>query len=159
MVSSERVIGSGSSSISLYAALFVAVLANLSTQALIAQGDGFYEKNAAKTIFRAPVEPKGAPPVEYFPRQEKKPEAGSEKGTASEKRAQGVPAIRSPLVSREEILSQFGDPSIPATIPGSKEAPAPFRAMMAALEVKDLPLARAYARQYLKYLKDVAART
>ncbi|NMC63962.1 MAG: hypothetical protein GYA55_12435 [SAR324 cluster bacterium] len=58
---------------------------------------------------------------------------------------------------RQSIISTFGDPSEDVPIKAIDNAPPPFKAMMAAHQAGDQELAHAYARQYVRYIKNTQA--
>lgn len=59
------------------------------------------------------------------------------------------------LSPTERVLIQYGDPSKPAPVKAVENAPTPFKGMMAALDADNEELAFAYARQWVRYIRDV----
>ncbi|RMG43856.1 MAG: hypothetical protein D6719_02990 [Candidatus Dadabacteria bacterium] len=63
------------------------------------------------------------------------------------------------LKTAEDIKEKFGDPNDPTPVYAKTDAPAPFQAMMAAMELGDQKLAFQYAKQYARYMRDFQSRT
>ncbi len=121
----------------------------------------FYNHNSAKTVFTDEATATASPEIGYFEKRSNKPKL--EKASVSTKgQAAQSPATAAPTVmpnSKDAIVKMYGDPDQNVPLPGREDAPAPFRAMMASLELGDTELAQKYAKQYVKYLKGVQTKT
>lgn len=106
--------------------------------------------------------------VEYFPaRHVSKSEEEEEKVVEPEEAEQAKEEKVSPekemgdrkvLESKDEILEKYGDPNADRPVLAQTDAPEPFQGMMQSLQVGDSQLAFSYARQYVRYLRDLRAR-
>ena len=61
--------------------------------------------------------------------------------------------------TQNKLFEQYGDPAIDPPINVVENAPKPFKAMMAAMEAGDDDTAFKYAKQYVRYLRNLNERT
>lgn len=107
----------------------------------VAQADSiidFYSRNSAKTTY--------APSPEV-----------AEIGTVSTEPSKSI--ATSALKSEKDLVNTYGNPFAELPINSQDNAPLPFKGMMAALEAGNADLAKAYAKQYVWYVKNLKQRT
>lgn len=90
--------------------------------------------------------------------QEKRAEE-RKKAAAAKLKKKATPGKEVLPASKEEILAAYGDPEQEVPIQVVESAPRPFKAIMSALELGDEDLARAYARQYVRYVGRVSSQS
>jgi len=123
----------------------------------------FYPQNSAKTIFVDQGKATNSPEIGYFESKNKKAEIAAIAATiqikTSENQSSQKQNDKELPKTKDAIAKMYGDPEAEVIVPGREDAPGPFRAMMASLEMGDAELAQKYAQQYVKYLKSVQTRT
>lgn len=79
-----------------------------------------------------------------------------EQKMAKERSAETAKATTKPKklsdISRESIISEFGDPNEPPLLLGDEKAPPSMKGLQHALQINDQELAAKYARQFSQYL-------
>lgn len=63
------------------------------------------------------------------------------------------------LDSPDAVVKNYGDPSIDFPVLAKKDSPLPFQGMMQALQIGDQMLAFQYAKQYVRYMRDLQDRS
>lgn len=105
-----------------------------------------------------------APELKYFPEpkkvyefpEEEEQEQPAETPNKSEATdPKSLAEQRKPLRNKEDIIEVYGDPSESQPVLAQADAPAPFQAMMHAMNLGDQKLAFAYARKYVRYIRDL----
>lgn len=135
----------------------------------------FLPSSNVRTIFAGEVETAPAPDIVYFrPTKIHKKEKEEEKKQQGLARLSGSSEIKDKddvnaerlefqkkidSITPEDLIAKYGDPDKKFPILAQPNAPAPFKGMMAALEIGDQELARRYARQYAEYMKGLSKRT
>lgn len=120
--------------------------------------NGFFKKNAAQSIFRERVAWDKAPQIEYFPVVRPIEDIGEEEELTPQQKPE-EPGKKKYLPDAQAILEEYGDPSEDPHVLAQPDAPAPFKAVMAALEIGDEKLAYKFARQWARYISNVNERT
>lgn len=121
--------------------------------------NGFYPRNSALTVFERGVTLSDPAKIQILKEKKEEPVEAS---TAAEIQVpQPSPQVQTaqppqehPL-SSEGIVAKYGDPEKDAPIVAQDNAPTPFKGMMAALQADDEKLAFAYARQYVRHLRNL----
>lgn len=109
--------------------------------ATVAQADSiidFYSRNSAKTTY--------APSPEFT-------EIGAVVVEAQKSNS------KAEIKSEKDLVNTYGNPFADLPINSQDNAPLPFKGMMAALEVGNAELAKAYAKQYVRYVRNLKQRT
>lgn len=124
-----------------------------------ARSNGFFKKNAAQTTFGHKLAWDKAPPLEYFPvvrrmEDEMELEEGAKQPTRTEDASK-----KKFLPTAESIIEEYGNPTGDAHVLAQPDAPAPFKGLMAALEIGNEKLAYQFARQWARYISSVNQRT
>ena len=125
---------------------------------------GFFEQGSVRNVFGDQMKSVGQSEMEYFAPLPQKvseaPDTPAKLSAQSPKDATPqvvVAATEDPVEA--ELLAKYGDPDKDAPIQGVESAPTPFKGLMAALEAKRDDIAFRYARQYVRHLENLRART
>ena len=144
----------------------------------------FYTSSGTLSPFSKQIEHTEAPEIGFFP-EEKRPESEAEEeaqpeteNTARDPMAEIARLLKENLkemkaekekaensresktfASRDDVIKQYGDPTQRTPVLGVKDAPLPFKGMMAAKELGDEMLFHEYAKQYVHYITDVQGTT
>lgn len=110
---------------------------------------GFFTRGDVRDVFGTQLEQTKQPTLRYFNQKRDRP---ADLSGAVGPEASKVPAVPT---SREAILQQFGDPSVPVPVRAIENAPLPFKGLIAAVEAGDDELAFQYAKQYSRYMEGV----
>ncbi|MBN8549125.1 MAG: hypothetical protein J0M12_07420 [Deltaproteobacteria bacterium] len=116
---------------------------------------GFFEPGVAKTVFQDKAKLNKKPKVEYFnaialsKEEEEVPAEAALKKEEEKKKELNTP---------EDIEKEYGNWNEDEKILAQDSAPAPFKAMMAAMQIGDEELGFKYARKYVRYLRDMRER-
>jgi len=132
-----------------------------STQVLAADElQGFFPKDGALTTFSDAIEltPQKEivllrPKVEKAKKEDSKEATQSKEGNFAREaldKKEGDRHIEQPK-TQAEILATYGDPTKPYPVAAVDQAPAPFKGLVAALNLGDEELAFKYAIQYARY--------
>jgi hypothetical protein len=117
---------------------------------------GFFDKGSARSIFSPAVTLKAAPPLHMLRADEAEPQE------AETPPAPGTPptttAQATPLPLKERLAQTYGNPEEEAPIYAHESAPRPFKALMEAMQAGDEELAYKYARQHVRYLRNMKER-
>lgn len=145
----------------LLGAFLLAPASHLSAQT---SSNDFFERDSALNVFGDAIVEKQVVTYQHLPpAQFKKVDVVSDTPEKLVPPPAQEPAQKSEkakdLGSKEAIIAEYGNPSEPAPILAQENAPKPFKAMMAALQAKDDQLAYQYARQWIRYMDDLNART
>ncbi|MCB0318584.1 MAG: hypothetical protein KDD56_07490 [Bdellovibrionales bacterium] len=113
-----------------------------------ADKNNFFELNVSRHIFSGEVVLKPAERYQHF----KKVNLESAKHQVN---PEELSADLKKLSPAEEVVAEYGDPSISQPVLAKEDAPKPFRAMMAAMQKGEDKLAYEYAKQYVRYIQDL----
>ena len=102
----------------------------------------FYPLNSASTVF--------SPTTDIAPIGV----VASQRREVSEKHSKQVSSRKV-----DSIITKFGNPNEALAVEGQDKAPLPFKGMLAALEAGQEDLARAYAKQYVRYISALKTKT
>lgn len=119
------------------------------------QTNDFFAKDAALTVFDDEIRKNEASRYEILRPKKETSAADSESVAASAQAAPNQTTESPPPSEPQTITERFGDPTVDAPIIAQESAPKPFRGMMAALDAGDDKLAFQYARQYVRYMRDL----
>lgn len=127
----------------------------------------FYKKNTVRNVFEGKVELETSPEIQHFPvrRVRLVPKTPPDKAPLKEESAPPPSSKSEPATAqggalsvRDTLVSEYGDPALDPEIPVVKDAPTPFRAMMASLDAGEDELAFQYARQYVRHVRNLQER-
>jgi hypothetical protein len=133
----------------------------LAPVSLLAQSRNQFFDNNVVNDFSVPVtERRGAGFDFFIDTAAKKAEAAKLEPTpAMAPPAIGTVSTPQNFESGEDVRAAFGDPLKDAPVLAQDNAPKPFKAMMAAFQAGDDQLAYQYARQWVRYMGNLKART
>jgi hypothetical protein len=130
----------------------------------------FFKSDDASTIFAPKMELSDKPEIQFF---DNKPWNNEDKEKEQVAKApQLVPVTQSELVKRaphtdpalkdlpvrDRLLAAYGDPKLDAPVLAQENAPLPFKALMGSLQEGDEQLGFQYAKQYVRYVRNVQDR-
>lgn len=131
-------------------------------------GTDWFPKNSVSDLNSKP-ELQSASEIKYFLERRDHPASlendsimSVAEQVSSEQAGSGAAAAAKSLPpenTREGMVARFGDPAQDAPVLAKPDAPKPFQGLMAALEYGDTDLARKYARQYVRYVRNIQERS
>lgn len=150
------------------------------TDALVDEGVGpgdhaFFERGAATAFFQGDAQLQGPAKVQILNAARKSGADAEEEASVSKQLAEaraslqredrGVDQEKTPSAaqsevpaSAEDVVEKFGNPDQEPRIEAEKSAPDSYKGLLAALEMGDDELAYRYARQYVRYQRNLNER-
>lgn len=129
--------------------------------------NAFFQKESVRDIFAPQPELLDANGFEYFPPQNQpEPEEDEFVAEPTPPPPAAQPVAKTPneekleqlakISTRDDVVAKFGDPAQDTPVlPKNEDAPMPMRGMLAAMQIGDDEMAFQYARQYVRYMKDL----
>jgi hypothetical protein len=122
----------------------------------------WFNDGAATTVFSKEPEKSDSPSVGFYQEQKPKPtevpivqQIGVQAGAHDPMKP---PPFDTRKASSEQLLAYYGSPSDETPLTPDEKAPIPFKAMMAAMDSGNDKLAYQYARQYIRYMRNMSDR-
>lgn len=117
--------------------------------------DKWFEEGNATTVFsEAPVTTKTLEVGFFKEKEDPKPLVNSQEKIDPSK----PPPFDTKKATTEQLESYYGNPDEDAPLTPEEKAPVPFKAMMSAMNAGNDELAYKYARQYVRYMRNVSDR-
>lgn len=122
----------------------------------------WFNDGAATTVFSKEPEKSDSPTVGFYQEQKPRPteapeiqKVGMQAGTHDPLKP---PPFDTRKASPDQLLAYYGNPNEETPLTPDEKAPVPFKAMMAAMDSGNEKLAYQYARQYIRYMRNMSER-
>jgi hypothetical protein len=135
------------------------------TNGFFPAGDKWFDEGSATTVFRDEPVKSDSPDVGFYQErdeselldEEQSPQLQNISANQSQDPSKAAP-FDTRKATPDQLMKFYGNPEEDPVIPAEEKAPVPFKAMMAAMDSGNDELAYKYARQYVRYMRNMSER-